>query len=277
MSSLEQVDPPPDTQPDPPAPQQQQATESVSEPEGEDFSASSSTPGQVVVGDEGGASGNICDADDEDGFKVALEAGKRYRVDVLTDGYHDVSYGGTMAVKPTIEVLALNAGISSNIARLNSHGDRVIPPDLDSPGYATNQGSGPDNGARTEFDGGLSSSVKRAMARRGLPELVCLLGLLDLQESTQRLADDLTGRRAVGLSPSSDRGSQFRVDAHGHHFSRTRAHGGPASAAPAQRRDVVVAGLDLFGDGVEIGVCEDAARCGLSCSHGEPPRVGRSA
>ena len=54
----------------------------------------------------------------------------------------------------------------------------------------------------------------------------------------------------------------------GHHFSQARAHGGTASAAPAQRLDVVVAGLDLFGEGVEVGVGEDTASSGLRCCHG---------
>ena len=69
---------------------------------------------------------------------------------------------------------------------------------------------------------------------RGPGRVLCLLSLIDVQESAQRLADDLTCRRAVSLSPSSDRGPQFRVDAQGHHFSRTRARGGPASVALAR-------------------------------------------
>ena len=54
--------------------------QSVSEPDGEDFSANTSTDGRVAVG--GSATGEIEDANDRDWFAVTLEAGKTYRIDL---------------------------------------------------------------------------------------------------------------------------------------------------------------------------------------------------
>ena len=53
---------------------------SVSEPDGEDFSADTSTGGRVVVGES--VTGNVEALDDRDWFAVDLMAGKSYRIDL---------------------------------------------------------------------------------------------------------------------------------------------------------------------------------------------------
>ena len=58
----------------------EQVQQSVSEPDGEDFSANTSTDGRVAVG--GSATGEIEDANDRDWFAVTLEAGKTYGIDL---------------------------------------------------------------------------------------------------------------------------------------------------------------------------------------------------
>ena len=52
----------------------------VSEPSGDDFSASTATSGEVDVG--GSVTGEIASATDRDWFKVELEAGKTYQIDL---------------------------------------------------------------------------------------------------------------------------------------------------------------------------------------------------
>ena len=66
------------------------APQTVSEPDGEDFSVDTSTAGKVVVGET--ATGEIGTASDRDWFAVELEAGKTYRIN--TDGVQ--SGGGTL-------------------------------------------------------------------------------------------------------------------------------------------------------------------------------------
>ena len=66
---------------DPPVTQPDQSTpQTVSEPSGEDFSASTSTSGRVAVGDT--ATGNIGGNGDRDWFAVELVAGRTYVIDL---------------------------------------------------------------------------------------------------------------------------------------------------------------------------------------------------
>ena len=143
-------------------------TRAVSEPEGEDFDAArggSEEQGRVIVG-QYGVTGYLDGTEvhdgtfvsSGDGFKVDLEAGRRYRVDVLADGYHDVSYGGTYSAKPYLDIARLGAGsVQPEYGfLLNDHGD-IVPlfPGISEPDYPhvlVNSGSGPDNGARVDLD-----------------------------------------------------------------------------------------------------------------------------
>ena len=59
---------------------QRSVSASVSEPEGQDFSANTSTAGRIAVG--GSATGTIDHATDRDWFAVSLEAGKTYQIDL---------------------------------------------------------------------------------------------------------------------------------------------------------------------------------------------------
>ena len=131
--------------------QLQSPAESVSEPEDGDFSTSIDNTGWVVVGDPWGATGNLS-ANDLDGFKINLDAGRRYSIDVLVYGYRDISNGGTFEGKPELQLLTLSSVFSTNLDRLNGYGDVYVSNHQDISHNVLNQGSGPDNGARTEFD-----------------------------------------------------------------------------------------------------------------------------
>ena len=96
---------------DPPATDGDETTpQTVSEPDGEDFSADTSTSGKVAVG--GTAEGNIETTDDRDWFAVELVAGRTYTIDLrgsptddgtLSDprlyGIHDA--GGNLVANTT--------------------------------------------------------------------------------------------------------------------------------------------------------------------------------
>ena len=76
----------------------------VSEPDGQDFPDDGATRGRVVVG-ANGATGFLSTSDTGaggDAFKISLEAGRRYRVEVLVDAYRDVGYGGTFPGSPVL-------------------------------------------------------------------------------------------------------------------------------------------------------------------------------
>ena len=82
----------------------------VSEPSGDDLPESTSTTGEVDVG--GSVTGNIDDNDDEDWFKVELEAGTRYQIDLegaptsrgtLPDPYMDIRSAAAPAVRILID------------------------------------------------------------------------------------------------------------------------------------------------------------------------------
>ena len=132
--------------------QQQGATSSVSEPEGQDFPANKDTAGRVALGVHG-ATGYLSTTDTGtfgDGFQIELLEERRYRVDVLVDAYHDIGHGGTYPDKPLLEILGENGGIGVT-PRVNGYGDYVPFPLDEGPNYAANKGSGPDNAARSEF------------------------------------------------------------------------------------------------------------------------------
>ena len=133
--------------------QQGSGNGSVSEPDGEDFPANNNTSGRVVVGGHG-AKGKLGSNNDKDGFKIELESGKRYRVDVLVYAYRDIGNGGTFPGKPVVQMKTIDRDIlgAGQAVRLNGYGDFEPDTDDNVSSNAVNQGSGPDNGARSEFD-----------------------------------------------------------------------------------------------------------------------------
>jgi len=137
---------------DPPIsqPQQQQSpATSVSEPSGQDLPGASSTTGWLVVGDSG-ATGNLSTASDVDAFKIDLETGKRYRIDVLGNGPRDFANGGTYSGELELQVRTLDDGIGTGLYRLNGFGEK--DPANTTTANVVNKGGGPDIGARSEFD-----------------------------------------------------------------------------------------------------------------------------
>ena len=133
--------------------QQGSGNGSVSEPDGEDFPPTNNTTGRVVVGGQG-ATGKLGSNNDKDGFKIELESGKRYRIDVLVYAYRDIGNGGTFPGKPVVQMKTLDREIlgAGQAVRLNGYGDFEPESSDNTSSNAVNQGSGPDNGARSEFD-----------------------------------------------------------------------------------------------------------------------------
>ena len=121
---------------------------SVSEPAGDDLPNLNSTTGRVVVGDSG-ATGYLS-ANDIDAFKVDLEAGKRYRIDVPGSGIRDHATGGTYPGKLELQVRMLDGTVGDKLKRLNGFGEKAPAPSSDN--NAVNVAGGPDNGGRSEFD-----------------------------------------------------------------------------------------------------------------------------
>ena len=131
------------------AQEQQQTTGTVSEPSNGDFPGDSTTSGSVAV-ESHGATGYLSANDGGtagDGFKIYLEAGKRYRVDVLVYAYRDVGNGGTYEGKPLLEVLSDNT-VNNQPVRINGLGEQTG----NGASPVSNKGDGVDNGARSEFD-----------------------------------------------------------------------------------------------------------------------------
>ena len=135
------------------AQQQGTSNSTVSEPDGEDLPADNTTTGRVVVGGDG-ATGNLDSNNDKDSFKIDLESGKRYRVDALVYAYRDVGNGGTFPGKPVVQIQKTNGSIlgTGQAVRLNGYGEFAPESGDNTSSNAVNQGSGPDNGARSEFD-----------------------------------------------------------------------------------------------------------------------------
>ena len=127
---------------------------SVSEAAGEDLPDDNTTTGWVVVGD-GGATGNL-GASDTDAFNIALEAGKRYRIDVLGNGPRDFANGGTYAGDLELMVRTSANAIGTGLTRLNGFGTK--DPDTKTINNVVNKTGGPDNGARSEFDVGTTAT-----------------------------------------------------------------------------------------------------------------------
>ena len=148
VQTLTVVDPPSDT---PTYDLQGDGTQasSVSEPTGQDLPDDNTTTGMVVVGDEG-ATGKLGTASDTDAFKIDLEAGKRYRIDVLGNGYFDFSRGGTYSGDLELMVRTTAGAVSTDFERLNGFGTKN-PTDT-TINNVVNKTGGPDNGARSEFD-----------------------------------------------------------------------------------------------------------------------------
>ena len=136
------------TNPLTPQPQQQAPSASVSEGSSQDLPADNTTTGWVIVGD-GGATGSL-GASDTDAFKINLEAGKRYRIDVLGNGPRDFASGGTYAGDVELQIRMLDDTVGTAFERLNSFGEASpAPSDTAS---AVNKAGGPDRGARSEFN-----------------------------------------------------------------------------------------------------------------------------
>ncbi len=129
-------------------PQQQEPSVSVSEGSGQDLPDDNTTTGWVIVGD-GGATGDL-GANDTDAFKINLETGKRYRIDVLGKGPRDHANGGTYLGELELMVRTLQNGIGTDLERLNGFGTKV--PDNTTVNNVVNKAGGPDLGARSEFD-----------------------------------------------------------------------------------------------------------------------------
>ncbi len=129
--------------------QQQSPAKSTSEPEDEDFASDNTTTAWVVVGDYG-AEGNLGAASDVDAFKINLDAGKRYRIDVVGDGPRDFARGGTYAGDVELMVRTLENTVDTSFERVNGFGTKT--PNNTTINNVVNIGSGPDSGARSEFD-----------------------------------------------------------------------------------------------------------------------------
>ena len=119
---------------------------SISEPDGEDFPNNSTTRGYVAA-DGDPATGNIA-FDDVDRFKVGLEAGRSYRIDLK--GNEPSDYGGTLSFPGLVlfgrsgEVLAHGG---NDITQTNRHGSPALP----GVGISDRNG-GAGNNARLEID-----------------------------------------------------------------------------------------------------------------------------
>ena len=129
--------------------QQQSPAQSTSEPEGQDFASNNTTTGWVVVGAYG-AEGNLGTASDVDAYKINMDAGKRYRIDVVGDGPRDFALGGTYAGDVELMVRTLQNTVDTSFERVNGFGMKT--PNNTTINNVVNIGSGPDEGARSEFD-----------------------------------------------------------------------------------------------------------------------------
>ena len=126
----------------------------ASEPSNQDLPATAQTAGKVFIGDcfSSGFLSTTDAGQAGDAFTVSLEGGRRYRAEVLGRGSHDISSGGTYPAKPTISVRATDGTISPSLTRLNGFGDQTVIVADQVASNATNVGSGPGNGSRTEFE-----------------------------------------------------------------------------------------------------------------------------
>lgn len=68
----------------------------------------------------------------------------------------------------------------------------------------------------------------------------------DLEESPDRLAEDLARRRLLGLGARFDRSPQLRFDTHRHDIVRTRSHCGSTPMPGLEGFDVVAGCDDQF-------------------------------
>ncbi len=126
-----------------------ESTISASEPDGQDFPADNTTTGKVAVGAEG-ATGNLDSGSDTDAFKIDLESGKRYRIDVVGNGPRDFANGGTYPGELELMVRTLQNTVDTSFVRLNGFGAKN--PANTTINNVVNKAGGPDNGARSEFD-----------------------------------------------------------------------------------------------------------------------------
>lgn len=146
--------------------------DSLSEPVDGDFSENNMTTGELDVG--GYVTAAFEDNMDVDGFKINLEAGKRYRIDVWVKSDFDFGNGGNYGDytdsskgRPKLEIRNFDTSgtlADGKLFRLNRYSD---PNDDGNPDNAdensvtgaddvshnvTNVGGSPGNGARVEFD-----------------------------------------------------------------------------------------------------------------------------
>ena len=157
-----------------------------------------SEEGELVVGSYG-VQGTLTADDTGDSYTISLEAGKRYRVDVLVDAYHDVGYGGTYSGKPVVEVLAADSTISDKLQRINGFGDQDTPTDTSA---VTNKGDGPDNAARSDFD----------VSETGTYRIVVKRGDDTSSGSYTVRVSDITSEQAYGEFTSGFNGGRLKID-----------------------------------------------------------------
>ena len=181
--------------------QQQQPAESTSEPEDEDFAGDNSTTGWLVVGGYGdGATASLSGGSDIDAFKINLDAGKRYRIDVLTNGPRDYAIGGTYPGKPELQVRELDGSIGTNFERLNGFGEKS--PSDTTVANVVNIDGGPDNGARSEFDVSMTGTY-----------LVKVIADGSSSTGTYTVkASEITSEQAFGDFTSGWNGGRIKID-----------------------------------------------------------------
>ena len=148
VATLTVVDPTADT-PASQLQQQQSPAQSSSESKGQDFASDNTTTGWLVVGTQG-ATGNLGTASDVDAFKINLDSGKRYRIDVVGDGPRDFAEGGTYAGDVELMVRTLQDTVDTSFERVNGFGTKN--PSDTSINNVVNIGSGPDGGAWSVFN-----------------------------------------------------------------------------------------------------------------------------
>ena len=170
----------------------QEAPKSVSEPDGEDFSANKSTDGRVAVGDS--ATGDIGTPRDRDWFAVELAAGGQYRFDLKGSPTGD----GTL-FDPDLRGIYNNKG---RFIRGTTDEDRgtgfnsqeTFTPDQDGTYYVAAGGHGREQGTYT-------LSVTLVNAPPSVEEPAITIEVADA-EATETLDAQILFRVTLGRAPS---------------------------------------------------------------------------
>lgn len=101
-----------------------------------------------------------------------------------------------------------------------------------------------------------------ASARGGQAATFAGPGSCNLEEPSQRVADDLARGGVVGVGSSLDRGAQFKVDAYRHDLGSSSAHGRASATAALQSFHVEVSTRHLVGNPADVCIGEFPARRG---------------